>query len=62
MNSEGYILALTFSLTKAINGVLQLLLTVNRLLDTEDHWALFLAVSGSLELEKSLCPLPECHG
>lgn len=60
--SEGYILTLTFSLTKAVNGVLQLLLTVNKVLDIEDHWVLFLAVSGSLELEKSLCPLPECHG
>lgn len=62
LNSDGYILTLTFSLTKTVNGVLQPLLAVNRLLDITDHWALFLSVSGSLELERSLCPLPECHG
>lgn len=45
---------LTFSLAKAVNGVLQLLLTANRLLDLTAHLPIFLAVSGSSDLGKSL--------
>lgn len=62
LNSKDYILTLTFSLAKTVNGVLQLLLTANKLLDLTAHLAIFLAVSGSSELGKTPCPLPGCHG
>ena len=51
-NSNNYILTLTFSLAKALNRVLQLLLTANRLLDLTARMPYFLLCLGLQNYER----------